>query len=189
MINIVVEGQSDTQTAIAVVRAAGRTEGKVRVARGTGSLDPQIPKYNQAAAQQPWVVFRDSDSRCPVELRAELSTAIMSWNPQFSLRIAHSMSEAWLLADVESFAEYFRVAKARIGSDPESHRHAKRALLDLCAQSRSREVREDMTAPGSKPGPLYVARINEFASTVWRPSVAAEVSPSLERAIRRIASL
>lgn len=73
---------------------------QVRVAGGKTWLDPLIPKFN-IAARHPWVVFRDSDSQCPVILRARLTAAISLWHPQFCLRIAHSMSEAWLLADRE----------------------------------------------------------------------------------------
>ena len=99
MINVVVEGESDREVAKAVVAHAGHWVHQVRVAGGNTRLDPLIPKYNIAAAQHPWVVFRDSDSQCPVILRTRLTAGISSWHPQFCLRIAHSMSEAWLLAD------------------------------------------------------------------------------------------
>ena len=98
MINVVVEGESDREVAKTVVVHAGHRVHQVRIAGGKTKLDPLIPKYNIASAQFPWVVFRDSDSQCPVILRARLTAGISSWHPQFSLRIAHSMSEAWLLS-------------------------------------------------------------------------------------------
>ena len=99
MINVVVEGESDREVAKTVVVHAGHRVHLVRIAGGKTRLDPLITKYNIASAQYPWVVFRDSDSECPVTLRARVTAGISSWHPQFCLRIAHSMSEAWLLAD------------------------------------------------------------------------------------------
>lgn len=189
MINVVVEGASDTEVARAVVEAAGRQVLRIVVAGGKGKLDPRIPNYNRAAVQYPWVIFRDSDSSCPVELRSRLTAGMGGMNPQFCLRIAHSMSEAWLLADREMFAEFFGVAVSRIPPNPEILEHAKRTVLALCSQSRSRTIRSDMTTSRQQTGPLYVARINEFASTRWRPLEAANSSESLRRAISGIAQL
>lgn len=186
MINIAVEGDSDREVARAVVTYAGQRVHQVRVAGGKNKLDPLIPKYNVASAQFPWVVFRDSDSQCPKLLRARLTAGISSWHPQFSLRIAHSMSEAWLLADRDGFADYFRVPAARIPRDPEELPNAKQTLLGLCGRSRSRTIREEVTVSGTRPGPLYVTRINEFASTAWNVAEAASASESLRRAVHRI---
>lgn len=189
MINVVVEGESDREVAKAVAHAAGRQVNTVRVTRGKGKLDALVQKYNLAARQYPWVVFRDSDGRCPVELRAQLTAGITYWQPQFCFRIVHSMSEAWLLADAESFSEYFSVPRNRVPPNPEALPRAKQKLLALCAQSRSRAIRRDMTSAGNEIGPLYVVRLNEFASTVWRPMEAAAASDSLRRAIERIGEL
>lgn len=189
MINIVVEGESDREAAKGVVRAAGRDVQRVVVANGTGRLDSRIPNYNRAAVRMPWVVFRDADSACPVELVTRLSGGIISWSPLFSLRIARSMTEAWLLADRNAFADYFSISLSRIPVDPESLPHAKRTLLALCEKSRSRVIRNDVTAAGGQIGPLYVQRINEYARQSWRPLEAASESDSLQRAIARVSEL
>lgn len=96
------------------------------------------------------------------------------------------MSEAWLLADRDGFADYFRVPAARIPRDPEELPNAKQTLLGLCGRSRSRTIREEVTVSGTRPGPLYVTRINEFASTAWNVAEAASASESLRRAVHRI---
>ena len=183
------EGESDREVARAVAMFAGHQVHQIRVAGGKTRLDPLIPRYNVAAAQYPWVVFRDSDSRCPVILRTQLTAGISSWHPQFCLRIAHSMSEAWLLAGRYGFAEYFKVPVSRIPRDPESLPNAKQTLLALCGRSRSPMIRKDVTASGPRTGPLYVIRINEFASTAWNVAEAETVSVSLRRAVARIAQL
>ncbi len=118
MINIAIEGESDREAAKAVVIAAGRTIGRVAAAGGKTRLDPKIPKYNDAAKRANWVVFRDSDGECPVQLRTQLlSTLTSAQSSRFSLRIAHSMTEAWLMADPARFAEFFHV---RVGKIPTS---------------------------------------------------------------------
>lgn len=189
MINVAVEGESDREVARSVVSRAGHRVNQIRVAGGKTRLDPLIPKYNIASAQYPWVVFRDSDSQCPVELRSRLTVSISSWHPQFVLRIAHSMSEAWLLADRVGFSEFFKVPINRIPRDPEELPNAKQSVLGLCSQSRSTVVRREVTASGTRTGPLYVVRINEFASTRWNVAEAEAVSQSLRRAVDRIGRL
>lgn len=189
MINAVVEGASDEQIARAVIHAAGRNVARVIAKGGKTRIDPLLPNYNQAALRAPWIVFRDSDTDCPVELYSRLTGGIQELAPSFLLRIVHPMSEAWLLADPEGFAEHFRVRVADVPRDPEGLAHAKSTLLRLCAGSRSREIRKDMVAPGDRVGPLYVSRINEFAASRWNVEEASQRSDSLRRAVLRIRDL
>ncbi|WLP92135.1 DUF4276 family protein [Gordonia sp. NB41Y] len=190
MVNVAVEGESDREAAKAVIKCVGHQVGKVVVAGGKTKLDPKIPGYCAAARNDNWVVFRDSDGKCPVELRATLGDALPTPpNSRFALRIAHSMTEAWLLADTVGFSEFFHVKASQIPREPEKLAHAKQTVLDLCRNSRSRGIRGDLVAAGTKTGPLYVPRINEFAGTRWDVRAAAERSPSLARALIAIADL
>lgn len=189
MINVVVEGDSDREAAKAIVVSTGREVAKVIVAGGKTQLDPKIAKYNQAARQSSWIVFRDSDGKCPARLRTELTATIATWSPNFLLRIAHSMTEAWLLADRDGFADFFRVKAGQVPTDPESLPHAKHEVLRLCGSSRARVIRQDMVRSTGETGPLYVNRLNEFASTRWDVTSAAANCDSLRRAIRSIQGL
>ena len=68
----------------------------------------------------------------------------------------------------------------------------KETLINLAQASRSRSIREDIVprrGSGAKVGPLYVARLTEFAERYWRPDIAAENSESLHRCIRALATL
>lgn len=183
MINLVVEGESDREAARALVRQAGHEVGFVRIAGGKASLDPKIAKYNSAAMRSNWVVFRDSDAECPVQLRSRLLSGITDLSPTFHLGIAHSMTEAWLMADRRGFATYFHVSFDAIALDPESLRHAKRELLHLCANSRLRAIRDEVVSSDGQTGPLYVSRLNDFASSRWNVLAAAKNSQSLKRAL------
>jgi hypothetical protein len=189
LINVVVEGDSDRGAVKAIVDSTGRTVTNVFVAGGKTRLDPKITKYNQAARQSSWIVFRDSDGRCPARLRAEIAAKITAWSPNFLLRIAHSMTEAWLLADRDGFADFFRVKVGQVPADPESLPHAKQEVLRLCEHSKVRTIRQDMVRSTGETGPLYTVRINEFAATRWDVGAAAANSDSLARAIRSIQGL
>jgi hypothetical protein len=189
MINAVVEGASDEGVARAVIEAAGRRVGKVIVKNGKTRLDPDVHRYNQAALRSPWVVFRDSDTACPVDLRSRLMAQVQQVSPSFLMRIVHPMSEGWLLADRRGFAKFFHVRSSDIPRDPEALTNPKEAVLRLCARSRLRGIRSDMVASGGRTGRLYVVQMNAFATTAWNVGEASENSDSLRRAVERIRDL
>ncbi|MGB0876606.1 MAG: hypothetical protein ACPGXI_06030 [Mycobacterium sp.] len=188
MINAVVEGQSDTGVADALIRAANREVGRIIVKGGKSKLDPLIVNFHAASAQGTWLVIRDSDAECPLILHARLTAGIINTHRSFLLRIAHPMAEGWLLADTAGFAGYFGVKLAQVPRDPESLTNAKDTVLRLCSSSRSRDIRRDMVV-GSKTGPLYVHHVNEFAAKHWNVETAAQNSDSLRRALGRIRQL
>lgn len=99
------------------------------------------------------------------------------------------MTEAWLLADRDGFADYFKVRRHDLPVSPETLPHPKQAVLSLCAGSRSRDIRHDVVTKEGKTGPLYVQRINEFAKTRWSVESASAISDSLRRAVDRIREL
>lgn len=183
------EGASDSGAASRVIEYSGHQVGKIVNKRGKGNLDPDIRKYAQAAAWQPWVVFRDSDSECPVDLSARLLQDVKDVPANFHLRLAHSMTEAWLLADQAGFSAFFNVPEAAIPRDVESIPHAKHEVLRLCAGSRSRAIREAMVTTAGEVGPLFVATVNDFARLHWDISAAMENTDSLARAVQRIGSI
>jgi hypothetical protein len=189
IVNIVVEGRSDEGAAEKIVQYAGHSVGRVIDKRGKTKLDPDVARYNQASRHGAWVLFRDTDGVCPVELRRHLLDGIHELSAQFRLRLAHSMTEAWLLADARSFSQYFQVPVATIARDPETLPHAKREVLRLCSNSRSREIRSAMVSSDGDVGPLYVARINEYARDHWNVDEALQSSPSLRRAVDAIRTL
>jgi hypothetical protein len=78
------------------------------------------------------------------------------------------------------------VAGHHIPAAPENLPNPKQMMVNLARKSRKRAIREDMVpVPGTtaRVGPGYTFRIMEFATTLWRPEVAARVSNSLARCI------
>ena len=186
--HVVVEGDSDKAAARRVVEFAGRQVHHVTVTRGKTKLDAKLANYSRAARDQPWVVFRDSDNQCPVSLRQRLLAGIPD-NPLFALRIVHTMTEAWLMADRLGFSRYFAVSSDTVPVDPEAKAHAKQTLLRLCQRSRNRDIREEVVHGQAHPGPLFVEHLTEFASRYWDVSAAAQSCPSLQRAIAALHAL
>ena len=186
--HVVVEGESDKAAARRVVEFAGRQVLHVTVTRGKTKLDSKLANYSRAARDRPWVVFRDSDNQCPVSLRKRLLAGIPD-NPLFALRIVHTMTEAWLMADRLGFSRYFAVSFDTVPVDPEATPHAKQTLLRLCQRSRSRDIREEVVHGQAHPGPLFVEHLTEFASRYWDVSAAAQSCPSLQRAITALHAL
>lgn len=184
-----VEGQSDLGAVNALIGYLGHQVGVEVVKNGKANLDRDLHKYYEAARREAWVVFRDTDSECPVTLSARLGSSFNDHGRNFRLRLAHSMTEAWLLSDREAFSRFFRVREGRIPRDPEQVADAKELVLSLCAQSSSRRVREAMVRGNGEVGALYVSTLNQFATTEWRAQEAIPNSESLRRAAERIATL
>lgn len=162
----------------------------LRSAGGKSRLDGKIPKYAYAArhGREPWVVFRDSDNVCPVVLRDRLLAGVRV-HELFALRIAHTMTEAWLMAGRKGFADYFKVSVNDLPVEPEREEHAKRTLLRVCLSSRSRDIRKGVVHDEHHPGPLFGEHLNGFAKMMWDVAASAESSPSLRRAIAAISAI
>ena len=186
---VAVEGESDTGMAQTLLRHVHLTLSRpCLVKRGVANLDKTIRRLSQTRIDNPWIVFRDSDGRCPVELRTAL-IGHQSHESGFELRLACSMTEAWLLADAKGFADHFKISLKKIPGSPDELPHAKRELLHLCRTSRSRQVRANMVRADNTPGPLYVSCLNEFARERWNVVRAQERSPSLRRTVARLESM
>ncbi|MEU4291047.1 hypothetical protein AB0E63_22720 [Kribbella sp. NPDC026596] len=195
-VSIAVEGASDVPAAEKILASRSITvdQRRIFVTRGKHNFDKKIGSYNNAAENSPWFVLRDSDrdgSDCPATLREMLLPADRQ-APGLCFRLAGRALEAWLMADSETFARTFSVARSVIPTNAEELPDPKEALINVCRKSRSSEVRKAMVPPvGStgRVGPEYVARISDYARDAWRPDVAATAAPSLARALREIDNL
>lgn len=184
-ISAVVEGIVDEAVARRLIVSAGADPGPVYGKQGKRFLQQRISGYNTAAHHSPWLVLvdLDRDHDCAPPLRA-------AWLPQLApylcFRVAVRAVEAWLLADPERIAEFLGVARSKVPTDPETLDDPKAEIIALARASRRRDVREDMVprdGSGRPVGPAYPSRLIEFASSWWRPDVAAQRAESLRRAI------
>ena len=191
-ISAAVEGLVDEAVVRKLIAHAGATPGPVYGKQGKSLLRQKIAGYNNAARRAPWMVLvdLDHDEVCAPPLRD-------AWLPQpaerLCFRVAVREVEAWLLADTQRLAAFLGVSPARVPADPERLDDPKTAMVNLARSSRRRAIQEDMVpreGSGRQVGPAYSSRLIEFASSSWRPDVAARRSDSLRRAIdclRRLA--
>jgi hypothetical protein len=194
VISSAVEGIVDEAVVKRLIVEAGGEIGSIYGKRGKSLLKQRINGYNNAAHHHPWIVLVDlnREADCAPPLKA---VWLPNPGPFMCFRIAVREIEAWLLADRERFASFFRVRLLDIPADPELLDDPKEVVIELSRRSRSRDIRLDMVPrPGSgrKIGPAYVSRLIEFVSDPqkgWRPERAARSSDSLRRCLARIHEL
>ena len=189
-ITAAVEGATDEAILRRLAVECGVELAYVHGGRGKAYLDEKLLGFNSAARFAPWLVLRDldRDADCAPALVSRLLPAP---SEHMRFRIAEHASEAWLLADRERAARFLQVPMSVLPADVNTLLNPKGTLVSLAARSRSVRIREDM-APASRTtsrvGPAYLARIAEFASESWRPSVAREFSRSLAGCMRVLES-
>jgi hypothetical protein len=191
-VTLAAEGIADFAILRRLLRDAKLIPGTEYGGKGKSHLDQRTPAYNLAAKHTPWVVARDMDhdAQCPGQLARNI---LPKPSKLMRYRIVVRSAEAWLLSDREKFAEFFAILPKSIPSDTESIEAPKVQMLNLLYESRSKEIREAtvrVTHDGLKElGPEYNSKLSDFAENSWRPSIAAEIAPSLASARNRIREL
>jgi len=148
-----------------------------------------ISNINKASRDFPYLVLTDQDTEqdCP-------PNQIEQWirgsvHPNLLYRFATMEVESWVMAHRECFAKFLSVSANKIPRCPDEIPRPKECLINLARKSRKRILREDLVpAPGatSKVGPDYNGRLCEFVQNHWRAEIAAQNSPSLARALKRL---
>ncbi|HEY2576533.1 MAG TPA: hypothetical protein VGI74_09525 [Streptosporangiaceae bacterium] len=186
-----VEGFTDEGVASAIVRSCGLSVHAYYGRHGKDDLLKKLPRYNEAAALIPWIVLvdLDDDGPCPGQKCAD-------WLPTpaklMRFRIVVRKAEAWLLADAERIAEFLAVSRALIPLNPEELQDPKETIISLARRSRKRDIRKGLVPrsnSGASVGPTYASDIREFARSQWRPLVAAQCAPSLQRCLEHVREL
>ena len=123
LVSVAVEGRSDIGMVTTLVGYIGLDLARsILVKNGGAKLDVIIPKLARTSVHNPWIAFRDADRHCPVELRTRL-IGDRAHDGAHELRLAASMTEAWLLADEQAFAHYFDVPPAKVPLRPDELPH------------------------------------------------------------------
>lgn len=185
------EGPTDRAVARKLIKLIGAVpgpdySGRRRASPGRDYLDANVARFNAAAQQSPWLVLRDADGACAVELIARL---LPKPSKLMSFRIVVPAIEAWLLADHDAMAKFLGVSAARIPPKPEEINDVKRFVVELARHSRLRAVREDflpVERSGRVEGPGYAVGLIEFINTIWDPHRASTQSSSLRKTISRL---
>ena len=123
---------------------------------------------------------------CPPELINEWMN--FKPNPGLIFRIAVREVEAWLLADIEGLAAFFKISSANFPREPEKKSDPKKALIKLAEKSRIRRIKEDILPlnPNASIGPNYNSRLAEFVFNHWNIGSALNRSESLKKAYKKL---
>lgn len=157
---------------------------------GFGYLKTRLPDFiSSCQGGLNFLLLTDLDTRpCPPDLLDDW-LGVTTKPDSLLLRIAVREVESWVFADRSQFAEWLGVSEATVPIDPEACLDPKAELLNLASRSRNREMREGLLPKkdaASKIGLEYNDLLCAFVTENWRIEEASQVSPSLERAIRRL---
>lgn len=154
---------------------------------GITKLVSALPRYAQLARNMyPVLCVADTDGGCPLKL-------LQMWTPagatdDLLVRLAVKEAESWLLADRQAVAQFFDVPLAKVPVQPDELSDPKSAVLRLARSSKVKTIRQEVASQDpTKPGAGYVTHLREFARRSWQASRAADQSPSLRRALARMA--
>lgn len=160
---------------------------------GKSGIDTNLGRWAAGAIHgRSMVVLRDfdGDEPCPGALRARLLATVP---PAMVFRIAVHAAEAWLIADRAALAQALAVSENRLapGVAPDGIVDPKRTIMEAARRSRRGDIRNGVppSGVGSRQGGDYNPVLIGFVRNAWRPDIAATRSPSLHRAIQRIADL
>lgn len=160
-----------------------------------GSVENRIPGLNQRALYVgPVLALADLDSpmSCPAALVGQYSSGL-TISPRMLIRVAVLEIESWIMADRAGTAGWLGIATSTVSRNPESLNDPKRSLVQLASRSRKRLLKEAIAPRNvlgtNRTGPGYNETISEFVALHWNPEAARRNSPSLDRAIVRIAEL
>ncbi|WP_334143036.1 hypothetical protein [Rhabdothermincola sp.] len=188
-VNVAVEGPTDRAVAERLLAVVGTSAARVFTVSKPEIIN-RLQGYNQSAQQTPWYVQVDLDDiLCAPEARS-------LWLPEpakyLCLAIAVREVEAWLLADRDRLATFLSCDRGDVPPYPDEVSDAKEAMLRAARASKKSTTRERLLprpGAGRRVGPEYATELIRFATTMWRPEVARQHSPSLDRAITRLDEL
>jgi hypothetical protein len=157
---------------------------------GFGYLRTNVQAFNNAAGETPHLLLTDLDvAACAPELIREWIGRNL--HPNFVFRVAVREVEAWLLADIQNFADFLRLAPRDIPANIEAIPQPKEEIVRLASLSPDAEVRDNLAPrPGSTAttGRLFTRTLVGYVRDLWDIDVAASNANSLERALGALRS-
>ena len=152
---------------------------------GRSKIESKILGFNNACQSHPYFVLVDLDTdTCAPSLLHCLFP--QGKHPNLIFRVAVHEVEAWLLADAETFSLHTGIGIANIPDYPDNLPDPKQTLINL-VRAKARKPIKDAIVPkqGSTAtiGRSYNEELSKYVQLSWRPDVARQNSPSLDRAM------
>jgi len=170
-------------------------------ARG-GQIKSKIVEFNKVSETFPVVLLIDLDNDdCAPLLIKKL---IKDKNENFIFNIAVDEAEAWLMADREGFASYFKIKIDDMPSAHQTKQGGKKALTEmnfkykssmyltheLIQKSKNSEYIQQLTPKkNAAKGPEYNSCMLPFIQYAWNIDAARRNSDSLNRMILKLEKL
>jgi len=170
-------------------------------ARG-GSVKSKIQEFNKLSETHPVVLLIDLDYHdCAPQLIERL---IKDKNDDFIFNIAVDEAEAWLMADRDGFASYFKIKIEDMPYAHQTNQGGRKRLIEmsfdykssmyltqeLIKKSKSPEHVQQLTPKkNAAKGPLYNECMLPFIQNAWNIDNARQNSDSLNRMILRLEKL
>ena len=170
-------------------------------ARG-GQVKSKVQEFNTLSKQNPVVLLIDLDNHdCAPQL---IERFIKDKNDDFIFNIAIDEAEAWLMADREGFAAYFKIKVEDMPFAHQTKQGGRKALSEmnfaykssmyltheLIKKSKNSEYIKQLTPKkNAAKGPEYNSCVLPFIQNTWNIDNARQNSDSLNRMILRIEKL
>ncbi|MDR1594839.1 MAG: DUF4276 family protein [Prevotellaceae bacterium] len=170
-------------------------------ARG-GQVKSKIAEFNKLSYAYPVVLLIDLDNNdCAPQLVKQL---ISNKNDNFIFNIAVDEAEAWLMADREGFANYFKIMLEDMPSAHQTKQGGRKTLTEmnfaykssmfltheLIKKSKHLEFVQQLTPKkGAAKGPEYNSCMLPFILKIWNIDSARQNADSLNRMIVRLQNM
>jgi hypothetical protein len=192
-ISPLVEGDIDAAVAAKVIEHVGHDAGTVYGRRGIGYIEEKLSGFNRSArGMLRYLALVDlMDTKLPCS-----PDVVRLWLPHpeagMLFRVVEREIESWLMADVDSMADFLAVSPMRFHPHPDAIPDPKQYLVNLARRSRRGTVRAALVPDprSSSPiGVLYNVELSAYVQAHWSPQRARARSPSLDRCLTRLAAL
>lgn len=159
--------------------------------KGCGNLKMLIPRIaNMAKNNIATFVLTDLDTTtCSPEL-------IRHWfhlnnpKPQVPMnllfRVAEHEVESWLLADREGLSHFLGISLTHFSKEPDRLPDPKQDLFNILRRGRKKIHKQMLPSGSAHVGPEYNSELSRFVRQQWNIEQAANLSPSLQRAVAAI---
>ncbi|MDR0737697.1 MAG: DUF4276 family protein [Prevotellaceae bacterium] len=171
-------------------------------ARG-GQVRSKMDEFNNLSLANPVILLTDLDAEtCAPQLVRQLIKK--DKNDHFILNIAVDEAEAWLMADREGFAEYFKIKIEDMPPAHQTKQGGRKALTEmkfdykpslfltheLVKKIKHAELKQQLTPKkGATKGPEYNSCLLPFIQYKWDITNARRNANSLDRMIGRMRNL
>lgn len=193
IVNTATEDEVSERVAIRLVTdvVPGGSLGLTLRRGGFGYLRSSLHKFSKMAQREHVLLLTDLD-RLPCA-----SALIASWTADVPLpnkllfRIPVREIESWLLADRQSMAELMGISEASLPPQPDELPDPKRVLLSA-ARNAKRSIRSELISGRgaiASQGLGYNRILAQYVDNLWDIDRAADRSPSLRRAVDRLAAI